>query len=319
MRIRMQNSSSRPLGFACFSCSSNSASSGNSVVSWTPSTHSRSRRWSSRRTSPTDSSTRANRSTVGPIDDLPNHASATPRPQRRRTRRSQQVPRPVDVQFVGRRHRRGRTPVAAAARRVAALDHQAVPRADDVAASQAARQRLLGAFVAVHQHDGPRRGGFDQGDHLHAVGVGRQPVGAEQTGDRHRRLAQSQFLGAFGARQVQQRPARRFLVLVTGQQDGIVGVLDQFLAVARRRSAGQHPAGGHDDAGRRVEHARAVLAPQDRLDRVGIERMRRAADLVRQTARHKRLVAAIDVAHGADHAVDEHGYVRQASRCAGRA
>ena len=55
-----------------------------------------------------------------------------------------------------------------------------------------------------------------------------------------------------------------------------------------------------------------VLSPQDRLDGVRIERVRGAANLMRKLARDKRLVTSIDVAHGADQAVDKHGRFRQA-------
>ena len=50
-----------------------------------------------------------------------------------------------------------------------------------------------------------------------------------------------------------------------------------------------------------------------RLNRVGVERMGRAANLVQQRTRHKEIVVAIDIAHIADHAIDKNGSIRQAS------
>ena len=63
-----------------------------------------------------------------------------------------------------------------------------------------------------------------------------------------RSLAEPQFLRA-SDRARSSCAARRLLVLIAGQENSVVGILGQFLAVSRGRPAAEHPAGADDDAG----------------------------------------------------------------------
>ncbi len=85
-------------------------------------------------------------------------------------------------------------------------------------------------------------------------------------------------LGPSAPRQVQQGPAGRLLVLIAGQKNGVLRVLDQRLRVSDRRSAGQHPAGRDNDAWARRQGAISLLGPRNGLDHVGVERMRALAE-----------------------------------------
>ncbi len=213
---------------------------------------------------------------------------------------------PIDVQLCRRGNRQHRLPADSGPGRVVATEDQPVPGSDHVLATEAAGQDLLGALVAVDQHDGPRIEGLDEGDHLHAVGVGGKAVGAEPTGNWQDRPAQSQLPGALGPGQVQEGPAGGLLVLVAGQEDGILRVPDERLGVAKRRPTRQHPAGGDDDARAGRQGPLPLLGGCDRLDRVGVERVGGPPDLVGQLPRYVGLVPAIDAAHRPDHPVHEH-------------